>query len=138
VEFCRTDHGTQMACRLKSGDIERSWHSPWCDCLDKCTQDVRLHLYRGVDTREGMSVLSTRLVFDLGVGATTGYESIDLEYGQPQDTVCILSDIEPTEDHDSLFTTMAVCCIKSWVLRMFKTGPPHQYEYLSTREHTSY
>src|SRR6266702_8793801 len=68
----------------------------------------------------------------------TGYESIDLEYGQPQDTVCILSDIEPTEDHDSLFTTMAVCCIKSWVLRMFKTGPPHQYEYLSTREHTSY
>ena len=56
-------------------------HSPWCDCFDNVPRTfVRFYLYRGVDTREGMSVLSTRLVFDLGVGATTGYEPIELEY----------------------------------------------------------
>ena len=56
-------------------------HSPRCGRLDNVPRFfVPLYLYRGVDTREGMSVLSTRLVFDLGVGATTAYKPIDLEY----------------------------------------------------------
>jgi hypothetical protein len=37
------------------------------------------YLCRGVGSREGMSVLSTRLVFDLGIGAVIGSEDVDIE-----------------------------------------------------------
>lgn len=40
---------------------------------------LSVYLCRGVGSREGMSVLSTRLVFDLGVGAAIGSEIVDIE-----------------------------------------------------------
>jgi hypothetical protein len=52
-----------------------------------------------------MSVLSTRFAFDRGTGAEIWRMSDNSDNMDAEATICILCDIEPTQYHDSLFST---------------------------------